>query len=209
MNVVFYLSAVVAVIATLLVITRSNAMHALLYLILSLLAVAIMFFTLGATFVALLEVMVYAGAIMVLFIFAIMLLNPGERAVLMEKGLMRSTGIAVPLVMTLILLGELIYVLAVAPSAAPAGGPVPPQQVGLALYTTYLIGVELASVLLLVSLVGAYHLGRHYKTIRGEERREVIVTTEQELNQPGMLEVIGEEQPQQAAEGDLEIEKER
>ncbi len=209
MNIVFYLSALVAIIATLLVITRANAMHALLYLILSLLAVAIMFYTLGATFVAALEVMVYAGAIMVLFIFAIMLLNPGQRAVLLEKGMMNANSWAVPVIMALILLGELIYVLAIGPISTPAGGQVEPQQVGLSLYTTYLIGVELASVLLLVSLVGAYHLGRHYKTMRGVERREVIVTTERELKQPGMLQVIDGEQPPRTAQGNYEIEKER
>ena len=57
-----------------------NAVHALLYLIVSLLAVAMVFFTLGAPFVAALEVIIYAGAIMVLFVFVVMMLNLGEHA---------------------------------------------------------------------------------------------------------------------------------
>ena len=77
MNTVFYISAAVAVLATLLVITRLNAVHALLYLIVSLLAVAVIFYALGAPFVAALEVLIYAGAIMVLFVFVIMTLNVG------------------------------------------------------------------------------------------------------------------------------------
>ena len=77
MNLVFYISALVAVIATTMVITRLNAVHALLYLIVSLLSVALIFFVLGAPFVAALEVIVYAGAIMVLFVFVIMMLNLG------------------------------------------------------------------------------------------------------------------------------------
>src|SRR5512139_3697988 len=77
MTVLFYLSAAVAVLATVLVITRTNAVHALLYLIVSLLAIALIFFILGAPFVAALEVIIYAGAIMVLFIFVIMMLNLG------------------------------------------------------------------------------------------------------------------------------------
>ncbi len=77
MNLLFYLSALIAVISTLLVITRTNTVHALLYLIVSLLAVAMIFFVLGAPFVAALEVIIYAGAIMVLFIFVIMMLNLG------------------------------------------------------------------------------------------------------------------------------------
>ncbi|MDA8077503.1 MAG: NADH-quinone oxidoreductase subunit J, partial [Nitrospiraceae bacterium] len=64
MNGLFYISGCVAVIATFMVITRANAVHALLYLVVSLLAVAMVFVTLGAAFVAALEVIVYAGAIM-------------------------------------------------------------------------------------------------------------------------------------------------
>ena len=57
------------------VVTRTNLVHALLYLVVSLFAVAVVFYTLGAPFVAALEVIVYAGAIMMLFVFAVMLLN--------------------------------------------------------------------------------------------------------------------------------------
>ena len=62
-----------------------NAVHALLYLIVSLLAVAVVFYVLGAPFVAALEVIIYAGAIMVLFVFVVMMLNLGEHAVSMEN----------------------------------------------------------------------------------------------------------------------------
>ena len=74
---VFYISAVVALVATLIAITRRHAVHALLYLIASLLAIAVVFYTLGAPFMAALELIIYAGAIMVLFVFVIMLLNAG------------------------------------------------------------------------------------------------------------------------------------
>src|SRR5512136_1643244 len=85
MNVVFYVSAAVAIVSTLLVITRLNAVHALLYLIVSLFAVALIFFTLGAPFVAALEIIIYAGAIMVLFVFVMMLLNLGQQATQQES----------------------------------------------------------------------------------------------------------------------------
>src|SRR3989304_1685937 len=80
MSLLFYISAGVAVISTLMVIVKKNAVHALLYLIVSLMAVALVFFALGAPFASSPEVIIYAGAIMVLFIFAIMMLNPGPRA---------------------------------------------------------------------------------------------------------------------------------
>jgi len=161
MNAVFYIASAVAVVATLLVITRLNAVHALLYLIVSLLSVALIFFTLGAPFVAALEVIVYAGAIMVLFVFAIMMLNLGPQATDQERQWLQPGMWIGPAVLAAILLVEVVYVLARGAGVAPgAGGAVDPQQVGMALYGPYALGVELASMLLLAGLVGAYHLGR-------------------------------------------------
>jgi len=80
MTALFYVTAAVSILSTIMMLTRLNAVHALLYLIVSLLAVAVVFYTFGAPFVAALEVIIYAGAIMVLFIFVVMLLNLGERA---------------------------------------------------------------------------------------------------------------------------------
>ncbi len=159
MDIVFYLSAAVAVISTVMVITRLNIMHALLYLIVSLLAVALVFFTLGAPFIAALEVIVYAGAIMVLFIFAIMMLNLGTRTVSQEKEWLKATGWIGPSVLALILIIEVAYVILTG-AHGPGGNVVPPETVGSALFGPYLIGVELASFLLLAALVGARHVGQ-------------------------------------------------
>src|ERR1019366_7592195 len=79
MELAFYIAAAVAVTSTLLAITRLVAVHALLYLIVSLLAVAVVFYTMGAPLVAALEVIIYAGAIVVLFVFVVMMLNLGVR----------------------------------------------------------------------------------------------------------------------------------
>ena len=160
MTLLFYLSGLVAVVATALVITRTNAVHALLYLIVSLLAVALIFFALGAPFVAALEVIIYAGAIMVLFIFVIMMLNLGTSASKQESSLL-TPGIWIgPSVLCIILAGELVYYLTMAASRIPDTRPVSTKQVGIALFGPYALGVELASMLLLAGLVGAYHLGR-------------------------------------------------
>ncbi len=77
MNTIFIIAASIALISSLMSITNRNAIHALLYLILSLLSISIIFFISGAPFIAALEVIVYAGAIMVLFIFVVMILNIG------------------------------------------------------------------------------------------------------------------------------------
>jgi NADH-quinone oxidoreductase subunit J len=170
MNAVFYISAAVAVLATSLVITRSNAVHALLYLIVSLLAVAVIFFVLGAPFVAALEVIIYAGAIMVLFVFVIMMLNQGPQSAEQERAWMRPTAWIGPALLAAVLLGELVYVFSGAASEAAGGESIGPAEVGTSLFTTYLLGVELASMLLLAGLVGAYHLGRRDRPRQTPER---------------------------------------
>ena len=161
MTVVFWISAVITVISTVMVITRRNIVHALLYLIVSLLAMAVIFFSLGAPFVAALEVIVYAGAIMVLFIFVVMMLNLGERSTQQERQWLRPQMMIGPAILAAILMIELGYAIFTGGSGGPiTGEPVGAKQVGISLFDTYLLGVELASILLLAGLVGAYHLGR-------------------------------------------------
>jgi len=156
----FYVAAVVAIMATAMVITRLNAVHALLYLIVSLLAVALIFFRLGAPFIAALEVITYAGAIMVLFLFVIMMLNLGPRATERESSWLRPRMWLGPITLTIILLIELIYMLSQSGHQLTGIGTIEAKRVGMALFGPYLLGAELASMLLLAGIVGAYHLGR-------------------------------------------------
>lgn len=173
MQVVFYISGAIAVTSTILMLTRLNAVHALLYLVVSLLAVAIVFDTLGAPLVAALEVIIYAGAIMVLFVFIVMLLNLGNKAIQIEKDLFTPRIWTGPAILAVILAAEFVFIIADGiRGAGGAYGPatVDPKQVGAALYAPYLIGVELASMLLLAGLVGAYHLGRN-QSVRKEDKQ--------------------------------------
>ncbi len=164
MNTVFYISAVVALAATCMVITQRRAVHALLYLILSLLAIALVFFTLGAPFVAALEVIIYAGAIMVLFVFVIMMLNLGRQAAEQERQWLGPRAWTGPVILAAILLAEVVYVLASGGAKTAEAIEVGPHAVGLCLFGPYLLGVELAALILLAGLVGAYHLGRRPHT---------------------------------------------
>jgi NADH-quinone oxidoreductase subunit J len=156
----FYIAATVAVLATVMVITRLNAVHALLYLIVSLLSVALIFFRLGAPFIAALEVIIYAGAIMVLFVFVIMMLNLGPRSTERESSWLRPGVWLGPITLTIILLIELIYILRQSGAEPLATGTIEAKQVGISLFGPYLLAAELASMLLLAGVVGAYHLGR-------------------------------------------------
>ena len=160
MTIAFYVAAAIAILATILAITRFNPVHALLYVIVSLLAVAIIFFTLGAPFIAALEVIVYAGAIMVLFVFVVMMLNMGPRAERQEREWFSGRAWLAPGIMALFLTLEFVYILAESGALLAGTTVIEPKEISLALFGPYLLAVELASILLLAGLVGAYHIGR-------------------------------------------------
>jgi len=168
MEIAFFAAGAVAVIATILAITRTVAVHAFLYLIVSLLAVAVVFYTMGAPLVAALEVIIYAGAIVVLFVFVVMMMNLGAQHSETERKWLAGRAWIGPVVLSALLLFEVIYLVVRAPVSATIGSISTPKEIGLALYGPYLLGVELASMLLLGALVGACHLGQ---TSRREPRQ--------------------------------------
>ena len=164
MSIAFYIAAVVAIISSALVIAGKNAVHSLLYLVVSLLAVAVVFFALGAPFIAALEVIVYAGAIMVLFIFVVMMLNQGRESVEDEAALLEPTIWRGPAILSGILIIEVIYMIFCSKGLGPSAARViEPKELSIALFGPYALAVELASILLLAGLVGAFHLGRRDK----------------------------------------------
>ncbi|MFP4615587.1 MAG: NADH-quinone oxidoreductase subunit J, partial [Thiohalorhabdus sp.] len=156
-----------ALAATLRVVTAANAVHALLYLVVSLLAVGLVFFVLGAPFAAALEVIIYAGAIVVLFVFVVMMLNLGEEAEKQERSWLQPGIWWGPGLLAALLLIELLLLLTGAVQST-GGAMVAPKAVGIALYGPYLLAVELGAFLLLGGLVGAYHLGRQ-EALEGDE----------------------------------------
>jgi NADH-quinone oxidoreductase subunit J len=169
MELTFYIAGAVAVLSTILMLTRLNIVHALLYLIVSLLAVAVVFYVLGAPFVAALEVIVYAGAIMVLFVFVVMMLNLGKHSAEIERQWLTRGIWRGPVLLASVLFIEVAYLLRGVPVASGSGA-VDPKAVGTSLFGPYLIGVELASMLLLAGLVGAYHVGFHKSEKSGKRK---------------------------------------
>src|SRR5690606_11883870 len=107
-----------------------------------------------------LEVIVYAGAIMVLFVFAVMMLNLGEVTLQEERRWLWPQLWLGPSILTAILLVELLYVLSIGDVGPPPGEEVGPAAVAARLFGSYLLAVELASMLLLAGLVAAYRIGR-------------------------------------------------
>ena len=156
---VFLVVALVAVVSALGLVLRRNPIHGALFLVVNLGCVAVLYLMLGAEFLAAAQVIIYAGAIMVLFVFAIMVLIPGKE----ETGpdplrpyrlLALPLGALLLLEIVLILRSELLS----APAAARAPGGV--ASVGRLLFTTYLFPFEVTSVLLLAALVGVLALAK-------------------------------------------------
>jgi NADH-quinone oxidoreductase subunit J len=179
MNWLFYIAAFVATISTYLAISRYNPMHALLYLIVSFLATAVVFFTLGASFVALLQIILYAGAIIVLFLFVVMMLNLGEETAKQEKNWLHPGVWIGPSLLAAILLVQLLYMIWSAKTQPVTITPIPVKTISQNLFQSYVLAVELASMLLMAGIVGAAHVGLQKKKVKHRfleqvERAELV-----------------------------------
>lgn len=158
----FYALGFVAILASLRVITHANPVHAILSLIVSLLAVAGIFFIVGAPFAGVLELVVYAGAILVLFVFVIMMLNLGTDTT-QENTWLTADAWAFPMMLTLIVAAVLLAFVLGAKTQLDVqltDATISPKQVGSALFSQYVLAVQMAAFLLLGALVAAYHLGK-------------------------------------------------
>lgn len=160
MELAFYAAALVAIYSTLRVISTSNPMHALLNLIISLIAVAMIFFCLGASFAGALQVIVYAGAIMVLFVFVVMMLNLGGSEIEQERQWLKPQVWIGPAILSAIMLVVIVYAILGVNDQGIDGTPISAKAVGITLFGPYVLAVELASMLLLAGLVVAFHVGR-------------------------------------------------
>lgn len=159
---IFLVFGIIAVGSAVGLVLRRNPIHGALFLVVNLGCVAVMYLLLGAEFLALAQVIIYAGAIMVLFVFAIMVLIPGRE----ETGpdpLRPQRLLAVPLGGLLLLEIALIWrssVFTQAPSAAPPAGAGGIESLGRLLLGDYVFAFEVTSVLLLAALVGVLALAK-------------------------------------------------
>ncbi len=158
---IFYILAAAAIIATLLAIIEKHPVHAILYLVTSLFSIAVIFYLLMAPLAAAFEVILYAGAIMVLFLFVIMMLDLGHP----EKGLSPHWKEWLPAVtLTGISIASLVAVIVSRhESALTAATALPIRTVAMRLFHEHGLAVELISLQLLFALVGALYLGKQSK----------------------------------------------
>jgi NADH-quinone oxidoreductase subunit J len=160
-QVIFYILAAVALTGTLLAVGEKHPVHAILYLVTSLFAMAVIFYLLMAPLVAAFEVILYAGAIMVLFLFVIMMLDLGHP----EKGLAphRKEWLPALLLVSVSIAALVTVIVHRAPSSAAPSAALPIRQVAARLFQEHGLAVELVSMQLLFALVGALYLGRATK----------------------------------------------
>lgn len=173
-TILFIILAAIAVGSALGMLFSQNAVHAALFLVLNFAVVSVFFLILGAPFIAMVQVTVYAGAIMVLFLFVIMLLGaelltgedialPWQRPLAVLLGLLFIAAIA-----AIASAGNLGQVFGVVEQLNPnVGGP---QEIGAALFQRYLLPFELTSFLLLVAMIGAVILTRDDKKAPAAKR---------------------------------------
>ena len=204
----FYLLAIVAILASLRVITRTNPVHALLNMIVTLLALSGIFFALGAPFAGALEIIVYAGAIMVLFVFVVMMLNLGTQSTLEEESWLASSAWAVPAGLAFIV-GLTLFSWSGMKHGSEGMMPAfigvekkKKKMIGAKLFTEYLLLVEIAGFLLLAGLVAAYHLAKSALDDENESHNSELGNTiqpaltnfiDKEPSQPAVLREVQEE----------------
>jgi NADH-quinone oxidoreductase subunit J len=157
----FLLLSAAAVIAALGVIFSRNAVHSALALLANFIVLAVLYLLLDAQFIAAIQVMVYAGAIVVLFLFVVMLLGAGGEMKIASWLNWRTGFVVATLIGTALFDGEIGGAVGSAtPEQIAAVGQT--QAIGAALFTDFLLPFELTSVLLLVGLLGAVVLGQHW-----------------------------------------------
>jgi NADH-quinone oxidoreductase subunit J len=165
---VFFVFAAVLIFAALRVITSRNPVHSALWLVLSFFSAACIWMLLEAEFLAILLVVVYVGAVMVLFLFVVMMLDvnfarlrSGFRSYVPVGA---TVGVLVLLEMALVIAGG--YHGRSAPAAPPLAGPGNTRLLGMEVYTTYVYPFEIAAVVLLVAIVAAIALTLRHRKVR-------------------------------------------
>jgi NADH-quinone oxidoreductase subunit J len=154
----FYLTALIILGATIMAITRRNPVHAVVYLILSFLGTALLFVILGAPFLAALEVIVYAGAIMILFLFVIMML---KSEILVEAGMNRKKWFpAFGLGFLYLALNLLMIFTGLRHQGPLLTATAAPRDFGQFIFNRYWLAVEIISLVLLVGLLTAIQIGK-------------------------------------------------
>ena len=177
----FYFFSIIAIFSALMVITSRNTIHSVFFLILDFISVGCLFIMIGAEFLGMIMLIVYVGAVAVLFLFVVMMLNVAEQKQSWFRGLKKSTHIPVGLIVSIIILLEVLVVIGgwkyksnfintesivVDPNFSNT------HQLGNVLYTDYIYLFQIAGIILLLSMIGAIVLT--YRKREGVKKQSYI-----------------------------------
>jgi len=164
--VIFYVLAGIAVVGAVLTVTRRNAVHSAVFLITALMATAGIFLQLRAEFLSVVQIILYVGGIMVLFVFVVMLVNLD--VALRQVQFNRQKWVAG--IVVLGLAAQIVFILTIGRTQDPGVLGVPPtpadqlspntEKIGMRLFENYMLPFEIASILLLVAMIGAVIMGK-------------------------------------------------
>jgi NADH-quinone oxidoreductase subunit J len=177
----FYFFSVISVGSALMVITSRNTVHAVFFLILDFISIGCLFIMIGAEFLGMIMLIVYVGAVAVLFLFVVMMLNVAEQKQSWFRGLKESTHIPVGLIVSIIILLEILVVIGgwkyksnfiSTESIVVDSNFSNTHQLGSVLYTDYIYLFQIAGIILLLSMVGAIVLT--YRKREGVKKQSYI-----------------------------------
>jgi NADH-quinone oxidoreductase subunit J len=177
----FYFFSIITVGSALMVIVSKNTVHAVFFLILDFISVGCLFIMIGAEFLGMIMLIVYVGAVAVLFLFVVMMLNVAEQKQSWFRGLKKSTHIPVGLIVSIIILSEVLVVIGgwkykanfiSTDSIAIDSNFSNTHQLGSVLYTDYIYLFQIAGIILLLSMIGAIVLT--YRKREGVKRQSYI-----------------------------------
>ena len=177
----FYFFSIITVGSALMVIVSKNTVHAVFFLILDFISVGCLFIMIGAEFLGMIMLIVYVGAVAVLFLFVVMMLNVAEQKQSWFRGLKKSTHIPVGLIVSIIILLEVLVVIGgwkyksnfiSTESIVVDSNFSNTHQLGSVLYTDYIYLFQIAGIILLLSMIGAIVLT--YRKREGVKRQSYI-----------------------------------
>lgn len=185
--VMFLITAVIALIGGVAMLISRNAVHSALFLLLNFAAIAVLFLLLQSPFLFAIQLTIYAGAIMVLFLFVVMLLG-AERVEDQPDRLAWQRALALGLALVLLVQAVIIGMrLGMPPPPETTAGMAAisaPERIGAELFTTYLLPFEITGVLLLVAIVGVVVLQQRSREAKGDEVRALRPDVQQEPAAP-------------------------
>jgi NADH-quinone oxidoreductase subunit J len=161
----FWLFALITIFGAILTITRRNMVTAVMFLVATFLGLSALYAMLYAHFLAVIQILVYAGAIMVLFVFVVMILNKEEEEPWALRGVVGKTVAGITLVVCVIRLAGVLWKV---PAQIPEVGPLPPEfgttkAMAETLFSSYLFPFEAVSIILLIAVVGALVLAQPHE----------------------------------------------